>query len=195
LPAEVRDDAQRLLAGRNEIEGLIRDALAQPLSGLRTRIHGDYHLGQVLCTADDFVIIDFEGEPGRPIADRVLKRSALQDVAGMLRSFDYAAFAPLLNTFPGIELPESADRSTLALLSAKWNRWVSHTFLRAYLQEAGAANFLPQNPAETALLLRLHLLSKALFEISYELNNRPQWIRIPLAGILQLLDHPEGVLS
>ena len=195
LPAEVRDDAQRVLAGRNEIQGLIHDALAKPLSGLRTRIHGDYHLGQVLCTPDDFVIIDFEGEPGRPIADRVLKRSALQDVAGMLRSFDYAAFAPLLNTFPGVELPESADRPTLALLSAKWNRWVSQTFLRAYLQEAGADDFLPQNTAETALLLRLHVLSKALFEISYELNNRPPWIRIPLAGILQLLDHPEGVLS
>jgi trehalose synthase-fused probable maltokinase len=195
LPAEVRDDAQRLLAGRNEIQSFIHDALAKPLSGLRTRIHGDYHLGQVLCTADDFVIIDFEGEPGRPIADRVLKRSALQDVAGMLRSFDYAAFAPLLNTFPGVELPESADRATLTLLSAKWNRWVSQIFLRAYLQEAGSADFLPQNPVETALLLRLHVLSKALFEISYELNNRPPWIRIPLAGILQLLDHPEGVPS
>jgi trehalose synthase-fused probable maltokinase len=191
LSPDLREKAQTVLARSEEILAAIRKTLRSPLSGLRTRIHGDYHLGQVLCTADDFVIIDFEGEPGRPILDRVVKRSALQDVAGMLRSFQYAALGPLLGKIPGTEFP-SGDNSKLFVLAEHWNRWVSQSFLKAYFRASGSSGFLPQGASEIASLLRLNLMAKALFEISYELNNRPEWVRIPLAGVLQLLD-PSGV--
>jgi trehalose synthase-fused probable maltokinase len=185
------EKAQAVLARSPEILAAIRDTLRSPLSGLRTRIHGDYHLGQVLCTADDFVIIDFEGEPGRPIADRIVKRSALQDVAGMLRSFQYAALGPLVGKIPGVEFP-SGDNSKLFVVAEHWNRWVSKSFLKAYFRASGSSGFLPSGAREIASLLRLNLMAKALFEISYELNNRPAWAGIPLAGVLQLLD-PSGV--
>ena len=193
LSVDLQENAQAVLARNEEILDSIHQTLRRPLSGLRTRIHGDYHLGQVLCTANDFVIIDFEGEPGRPIADRVAKRSALQDVAGMLRSFHYAAAAPLLTTIAGVE-SAIGDRSKLFVLAEHWNRWASHSFLQAYFRAAGSAAFLPTSKPEIASLLRLNLMAKALFEISYELNNRPDWVRIPLSGVLQLLDQSDTVL-
>ena len=193
LSPDLQENAQAVLARTEEILDSIRETLRRPLSGWRTRIHGDYHLGQVLCTADDFVIIDFEGEPGRPIADRVVKRSALQDVAGMLRSFHYAAVAPLLTKLSGVESPDG-DSSKLFALAEHWNRWVSRSFLSAYFRATGSSTFLPASQSEIASLLRLNLMAKALFEISYELNNRPDWARIPLAGVLQLLDQSDTVL-
>jgi trehalose synthase-fused probable maltokinase len=193
LSPNLQQDAQAVLARNDEMLNSIHETLRGPLSGLRTRIHGDYHLGQVLCTADDFVIIDFEGEPGRPIADRVVKRSALQDVAGMLRSFHYAAVAPLLTNISGVHSPDG-DTSQLFVLAEHWNRWVSRSFLSAYFRVAGSSTFLPADKSEIASLLRLNLMAKALFEISYELNNRPDWLRLPLAGVLQLLDQSDAVL-
>lgn len=193
LSPDLQENAQAVLARNAEILDSIHETLRRPLSGLRTRIHGDYHLGQVLCTANDFVIIDFEGEPGRPIADRVVKRSALQDVSGMLRSFHYAAVAPLLTKLSGVESPDG-DNSKLFALAEHWNHWVSKSFLSAYFRVAGSSTFLPAGGSEIASLLRLNLMAKALFEISYELNNRPDWVRIPLAGVLQLLDQSDTVL-
>jgi trehalose synthase-fused probable maltokinase len=193
LPGELRHRAENVLGKEQEVLEIIRHTLSRPLSGLRTRIHGDYHLGQVLYATGDFVIIDFEGEPGRPISDRVVKRSALQDVAGMLRSFHYAAFASLLAPVRGADVPEG-DKSQLAVVAESWSRWVSTQFLSAYFESAGSADFLPKDRQEISSLLRLHLLAKALFELSYELNNRPEWVKIPLVGILRLLEYPDQFL-
>jgi maltose alpha-D-glucosyltransferase / alpha-amylase len=192
LHNDSREIARMVLGQEEEIMALIRASPSGEPSGLRIRIHGDYHLGQVLCAANDFVIIDFEGEPGRPISDRIVKRSALQDVAGMLRSFYYAAFAPLLAPVRGIEAP-LGDARQLSKLAEHWYRWVSSRFLRAYFESAASADFLPKDLNEIAELLRLHLMAKALFELSYELNNRPGWARIPLGGILNLLECPNAL--
>ena len=151
-----------------------------------TRIHGDYHLGQVLFTGSDFVIIDFEGEPARPLEERRKKRSPLQDVAGMLRSFHYAAYAPLLQK----EGSKDRRRKNCKLLGAwaqYWQKWVSAAFLKTYLEVSGNAIFIPKGREELALLLDVYLLDKAVYELGYELNNRPSWVRIPLDGISQLL--------
>jgi maltose alpha-D-glucosyltransferase / alpha-amylase len=172
------------------LEGAARHRF-QLLTGLKisatvTRIHGDYHLGQVLFTGSDFVIIDFEGEPARPLEERRKKRSPLQDVAGMLRSFHYAAYAPLLQQQTG----ESLTQEQLQVLghhARYWQKWVSAAFLKTYLEVSGNSNFIPQSGEELALLLDLYLLDKAVYELGYELNNRPSWVRIPLDGILQLL--------
>ncbi len=176
--------ARRVLEGA---PGLLKavDALpALKLSASRTRVHGDYHLGQVLRADDDFVILDFEGEPARSLAQRVAKQSPLKDVVGMLRSFDYAAFAALF-AFAG-DRPGVFDR--LAPWARSWRTWASAAFLREYLAAAAGAPFLPADRGHVARLLDALTLDKALYELLYELNNRPDWVRIPLQGIVALID-------
>jgi maltose alpha-D-glucosyltransferase/alpha-amylase len=148
----------------------------------RIRIHGDYHLGQVLKVRTDFVILDFEGEPARSLANRRAKQCALKDVAGMLRSFSYAAYASLLNYTA--RHPE--DIAKLEPWAQLWERSVAAEFLRAYRVTAEGSGFLPPERADFRNLLNIFLMDKALYEVLYELNSRPGWVRIPLLGILSL---------
>jgi maltose alpha-D-glucosyltransferase/alpha-amylase len=181
LPASVAPDARALIGRRDEVLARI-DALRTP-SGtiLKTRHHGDYHLGQVLLRRNDFVITDFEGEPARPIEERRRKHSPLRDVAGMVRSFSYAAGAALAKS---IESPE--DEAKLAPLAADWEAQTRATFLAAYDETARAAG-LYASDADFRAVLDLFELEKALYELRYELNNRPDWVRLPLAGIIRLV--------
>ena len=185
LPLELRDQAKDLTARQDEILQRYDAALLRPIRAMRTRIHGDYHLGQVLYTGSDFVIIDFEGEPARPLSERRVKRSPLQDVAGMLRSFHYAAFS--FQLAPSDEMTVSEMDKDVRRWAEGWYACVADRFLSAYLENARGACFIPPNHDELSTLLRVHLLEKAVYELGYELNNRPAWIAIPLAGISQLL--------
>jgi maltose alpha-D-glucosyltransferase/alpha-amylase len=190
LEAAERAEAEQLLGRENELIATFRSVLNMKISGFRIRCHGDYHLGQLLYTGREFVIIDFEGEPARPLSERRIKRSALRDVAGMLRSFHYAPHAVLLGQAPGtVVRPE--DVAAMEVAAGYWHRWVSAIFLKHYLETAAGARFLPRTPAELQILLRALLLEKACYEIVYELNNRPKWVGIPLRGALQLLDEAE----
>jgi maltose alpha-D-glucosyltransferase/alpha-amylase len=148
----------------------------------RIRIHGDYHLGQVLRVKTDFVILDFEGEPARPLAYRRAKQCPLKDVAGMLRSFSYAAYGTLINYTA--RRPE--DFARLEPWAQLWERFVAAEFLRAYRDTARGAQFLPANSVDFRKLLDVFLLDKALYEILYELNSRPGWVRIPMLGMMSL---------
>jgi len=186
LPLDQQGRAKRVSTQQTEIERRFQDALEKPIRATRTRIHGDYHLGQVLYTGSDFVIIDFEGEPARPLAERRTKRSPLQDVAGMLRSFHYAAFAPLLMSSDA-SAAVGRDVEELGAWAEVWNAAVADRFLASYFQTAGSAEYLPETREETQILLELHLLEKAVYELGYELNNRPSWVGIPLQGISKLL--------
>jgi maltose alpha-D-glucosyltransferase/alpha-amylase len=186
LPEAAQAEAQQVLDFEPELFRRFHSLLDHKISALRTRTHGDYHLGQVLYTGKDFVIIDFEGEPARPLKERRLKRSPIQDVAGMLRSFHYAAYAAFFEqAASGLVQPQS--QTTLEMWSRFWHTWVSVAFLKTYLQVANGAPFLPQSPAELRILLDAYLLEKAVYELGYELNNRPGWVKIPLQGILQTL--------
>jgi maltose alpha-D-glucosyltransferase/alpha-amylase len=156
--------------------------LDRRITAMRIRIHGDYHLGQVLYTGKEFVLIDFEGEPARSLASRRIKRSPLRDVAGMLRSFHYASYAPLVEEVGGSV--RTGDVKALEPWAVLWNRRVSASFLDGYLEAARAASFLPQAPEELSSMLAIFLLEKAIYELGYELNNRPAWIKLPLLGIL-----------
>jgi maltose alpha-D-glucosyltransferase/alpha-amylase len=149
------------------------------------RCHGDYHLGQVLDTGDDFVISDFEGEPTRTLAARRRRQSPLRDVAGMLRSFHYAALTALAHAAGH---PEGSPAAHLEPWASAWYERCSQGFLEAYFAEAGAAAFLPADAAERAELLALFMLEKAVYELGYEAGNRPEWLDIPLQGLTQLLD-------
>ena len=162
-------------------------AAADPTAaGKRIRIHGDYHLGQTLRAKADFVLLDFEGEPARTLAERRAKQSPLKDVAGMLRSFSYAAYAGL-NAFTQRRPPHGAsDVKALELWTQLWLNAVSTEYLRAYKATIGEMPRLIPEPAQAQQLLNAYLLEKALYELLYELNNRPTWVRIPLAGILAL---------
>jgi maltose alpha-D-glucosyltransferase/alpha-amylase len=153
----------------------------------RIRHHGDYHLGQVLFTGSDFMIIDFEGEPARPLSERRTKALALRDVAGMLRSFQYAAYAGLYGLIPSLPTdPDSAEK--IATCSGYWNALVSKLYLEAYFKEADSKPFVPSTADQRRLFLDAFLLQKALYEVEYELNNRPAWVGIPLRGILSLIE-------
>lgn len=152
------------------------------ITASRTRIHGDFHLGQVLWSEGDFYLIDFEGEPARPLDERRRKDSPMKDVAGMLRSFSYAAYAALFADSAG--RADEVDR--LEPWARAWQTWVGAAFLKGYLAAAGTPPFLPDDPVQRATLLDLFLIDKALYELKYELNNRPDWVRIPLRGLTEL---------
>jgi maltose alpha-D-glucosyltransferase / alpha-amylase len=158
----------------------------------RIRIHGDYHLGQVLHAGRDFVIIDFEGEPSRSPTERRIKRSALVDVAGIVRSFQYAAEAALRDHAERNRLPDDV-LGALAERSRAWRAWVTIRFLTGYLQEAGDEPFVPSDPDDRHALLSAYVLDKALYEVRYDLNHRPDWATIPLRGIAEMLDEPAAI--
>jgi maltose alpha-D-glucosyltransferase / alpha-amylase len=186
IPEALRADAEALLGREQEVQASIRRVLGGRITSDRLRGHGDYHLGQVLRTANDFLIIDFEGEPSRPLSQRRIKVSALRDVAGMLRSFQYAPEAVILGRAPGSVIrPE--DLSALEAAARFWYRWVSAAFLRGYLAESSKGSHLPKNREDIAILLDAYQMEKALYEIRYELNSRPDWVQIPIHGLLQLL--------
>ncbi|MBI4497437.1 MAG: putative maltokinase, partial [Chloroflexi bacterium] len=190
LPETTRAEAQRILSHEGAVFQRLRSILKRPIAAARIRCHGDYHLGQVLYTGKDFVIIDFEGEPARSLSERRLKRSPLRDVAGMLRSFHYAPHAALLGQATGVVFrPE--DEAVLEPWARCWHRWISAAFLKAYLKTAAGAPFLPKEPADLQVLLETYLLEKAMYEVRYELNSRPDWVRIPLQGILELVEATE----
>lgn len=153
---------------------------------VRIRYHGDYHLGQVLYTGSDFKIIDFEGEPARPLTQRRTKTLAMRDVAGMIRSFQYAGFAALFGQVSGVPTEPEA-MAAVESWSGYWSAWVSAAYLSAYFEEAGAGRFVARQPEERKILFDAFLIQKALYEVAYELNNRPDWLRIPLRGILSLM--------
>ena len=180
LPEAGRPDARRVLALEAQIAARFDVLLAQPIHALRSRIHGDYHLGQVLYTGSDFMLIDFEGEPARPLSERRMKRSPLQDVAGMLRSFHYAAYAAYFSLDQDGAPPPNLER-----WARFWHLWVSVAYLQTYMEVVRGAAFLPGSQEELKLLLDVYLVEKAVYELGYELNNRPDWVSIPLQGILQ----------
>jgi maltose alpha-D-glucosyltransferase/alpha-amylase len=185
LNESIVDNAALVLSRRIELFARARAiASATPTeAGQRIRIHGDYHLGQVLRSRNDYVILDFEGEPARSLAQRRAKQSPLKDVAGMLRSFSYAAYAAL-NTFAQ-RRPD--DAKNLEPWATFWQNAVSAEFLRAYRLTITESNpDLIPGPEQSQLLLNAYLLEKSLYELLYELDNRPMWVRIPLAGILAL---------
>jgi maltose alpha-D-glucosyltransferase / alpha-amylase len=182
LPEDAREDAHRVIELEPRIAAGLRSFLARRLKTYRIRVHGDYHLGQVLYTGHDFVIIDFEGEPTRTLYERRLKRLALRDVAGMLRSFDYASQAALRS-----ERIAADALPRLHRWARFWVESVSAAFIRSYLSTAGAAPFVPHPPEELEVQLTTMLLEKALYELRYELNMRPDWVRIPLRGIIDLV--------
>jgi maltose alpha-D-glucosyltransferase/alpha-amylase len=184
LPENARSHAAELLGMENRILSRFRAVLDRKITAMRLRVHGDYHLGQVLHTGKDFVILDFEGEPARPLIERRLKRSPLKDIAGMLRSFSYAASYALRS-----ETVRPEDRAGLETWSRYWKTWVSVAFVKSYLATTAQAGFLPKSRDEMKVLLDLFILEKAIYELAYELNNRPDWVAVSIQGIHEIMQN------
>ncbi len=185
FPADLQETAAQLIDRESEVLARFQQLTNHRIDAQNIRTHGDYHLGQVLYTGRDFVIIDFEGEPARAIGERRLKRSPMRDVAGMIRSFDYAAHSGNLGAGAWVR---EEDADLVSVWSRLWYRWVSGAFLRGYLDAACGAEFLPSNEGDLRVLLDAYLIEKAIYEIGYEMNNRPAWTAIPIRGILDLLE-------
>ncbi len=184
LPEMVQEDAQRFVLRENEILERFATITERKIDARKIRIHGDYHLGQVLFTGRDFVIIDLEGEPARTLSERRLKFSAFRDVAGMLRSFHYVIYGGFLERVA--IRPEDGEH--LEGWIKPWYTLVGGTFLSGYLNTVRDAPFVPRDREAIKTALEVFLLEKAVYEVGYEANNRPDWLPIPLAGIRFVLD-------
>ncbi|HSM44552.1 MAG TPA: putative maltokinase, partial [Acidimicrobiia bacterium] len=185
LRPEDAELVDRAVESEKEILDRLKAITEEKIKCDRIRIHGDLHLGQVLFTGNDFFIIDFEGEPQRPLSQRRLKRFALRDVAGMVRSYHYAMVMALEQVAEA-----GTGEDTYAVLD-EWanaiHSWLSASFLRGYLHTVEGSSIVPSDPAHVRLLLDALVVEKAAYELEYEVNNRPDWVRIPLIGILNTL--------
>ena len=190
LEEQARKEAEEVLAMKEDILDVLRRIYKRKIDVIKIRIHGDYHLGQVLFTGRDFVITDFEGEPARSYSERRLKRSPLRDVAGMVRSFHYAAYGSLLLD----DHIRKEDVDKLIPFVEQWYHYMSGFFMKAYLDTVKGSAFIPDNKEDLETLMTTFLLEKAIYELNYELNNRPGWVMIPLRGIKALMKKdPETV--
>jgi maltose alpha-D-glucosyltransferase/alpha-amylase len=181
LASPVRPAAERLLTMRRDLRDRIAELTPRASTFTKTRFHGDFHLGQLLVVEHDFVIVDFEGEPFRPVEERRRKHSPLRDVAGMLRSFSYAAAVALDEATED----RPVDRTRAGAHLTRWERETAGAFLAAYARAVRGASSYPVDADDVARLVELFVLEKALYEVRYELGSRPDWVRIPIAGLLE----------
>ncbi len=180
----IKELAEEILNYEKAIMDRFKTILKKKISSMKIRIHGDYHLGQVLYMGNDFVIIDFEGEPARSLSERRLKRSPFIDVAGMVRSFHYAAYFSLFKHF----LFKTDDIASLEPWLNLWYTYVGGAFINSYLEVTKDSSFMPDSSDDIEMLLKIFILEKAVYELGYELNNRPDWLIIPLKGIRYLME-------
>ncbi|MCF8108088.1 MAG: maltose alpha-D-glucosyltransferase [Desulfohalobiaceae bacterium] len=192
VPEKFQSGLQRILNLEQNIIKRFRPIRDHRLKSLRIRTHGDYHLGQVLYTGKDFMIMDFEGEPARSLSERRGKTSAIRDVAGMIRSFHYVSYASM---FEQEESGAPLEVQDMQAWRAYWYKWVSICFLQGYFQVCQDSPLLPQDPDELEILWDAYLLEKSMYELGYELNNRPGWVGIPIEGILEIMKTEEGETS
>jgi maltose alpha-D-glucosyltransferase / alpha-amylase len=188
LPDGQQTDVAALIRAKSKIVDRLSRLRDMPAAGLKTRIHGDYHLGQVLVAQDDVVIIDFEGEPARGLAQRRQKTSPLRDVAGMLRSFDYAAWSSIDH----MQARHEHLAADIRVRALQWRDEAIDDFLSAYWPIAIKAGLIPKDARLRDGLLDLFLIQKAAYEIGYEAANRPGWLSIPVRGLLALVTPKTG---
>ncbi|MBD2120759.1 maltose alpha-D-glucosyltransferase [Trichocoleus sp. FACHB-262] len=187
LSADVQPLAQSVCDLQEKALDSFQLILNQKITAMRTRCHGDYHLGQVLYTGKDFIIIDFEGEPNRTLSERRMKRSPLRDVAGILQSFYYAANQALRNEIEG-GLIHADNLALMEQWTEFWHGSVSATFLNTYLETAAHHPFVPQTEQELQVLLNAYLLEKAIYSLGHDLNHYPAQVEISLQRLLQLIN-------
>lgn len=177
LTDDAKSEAHHLLELKPELEHLLADIDVANIASKKMRVHGDYHLGQILVSGDKFKVTDFEGEPGRSYDERRLSQSILKDVAGMVRSFQYATYSDLMN---------EKEKPSMQRLGDIYHQ-MSDTYFDIYVNAIADTGLVPGSHHDSKTLLRLFLVEKALYELRYELNNRPDWTIIPVAGLVSII--------
>jgi maltose alpha-D-glucosyltransferase/alpha-amylase len=180
-----------MLAQRAGLRARLSALLPRNIDGLKIRHHGDFHLGQMLIVKDDIFIIDFEGEPRRPLEERRRKAPAARDAAGLIRSIDYSVTAALERALT----VAGDEQGKLAAALSDWRDRATEAFLAGYREAMTDHRLWPADPHAAADLLNFFLLEKAFYEIEYELAYRPDWLRVPLLGMLRILSEPASVAS
>ena len=183
IPESMTEEAREIMGMKNDILRRMKKIYSRKFESVKIRNHGDYHLGQVLFTGKDFYIIDFEGEPARSFSERRLKRSPMRDVAGMLRSFHYAAYSALFN----LTAVRQDDIDVLEKWAELWYHYISGIYIKTYIEALGETNLVPDNREDLKTMLDTYILEKAVYELNYELNNRPGWVIIPIKGIKYIM--------
>jgi maltose alpha-D-glucosyltransferase/alpha-amylase len=184
LPENVREEADEVLHLKDQVLKIFKRIFDHKITTMKIRNHGDFHLGQVLWTGKDFMIIDYEGEPARPYSERRLKRSPLRDVAGMIRSFHYASYSTVLQD----QYVNQRKEQNLQGWAEVWFHHISRFYLKGYFDQVKGEPFIPKDRGDVKILLETYLLEKAVYELNYELNNRPDWVIIPLRGIKSIIN-------
>ncbi|MGZ4789807.1 MAG: maltose alpha-D-glucosyltransferase, partial [Terriglobales bacterium] len=185
IGGDALNECRRLLDRENDLRASLLPLRDERISGMRLRIHGDLHLSQLQFTGNDVIIMNFDGDPTRSSTERRLKRSSLRDVACMVRSLHYVSYAVLFGQVPGIVA--GGDAQQLEKWADAWRTSMSATLVKSYFDAAGNSEFLPQTSKERRILLRTYMIEKCLKEIMHELEYRPNWLRIPVRGLLDLL--------
>jgi maltose alpha-D-glucosyltransferase/alpha-amylase len=191
LEGEPRASAEKLLLRERECLDIITRLADMPPPAAKTRHHGDFHLGQVLLERDDFILVDFEGEPARTLEERRIKKTPMRDVAGMIRSFDYASWVAVKT----LARENPGARDDLAEHARAWRELAVGAFRSAYVDAMAGCVSYPADPKLAERLLDLLLLEKALYEVAYETSNRPAWLTIPISGVIALLNEAQDTLD
>jgi len=185
VPDDIKEELEEVIARRQEVLDKYRRIYSKKLDVIKIRIHGNYHLGQVLFTGKDVVINDFGGDPGRRFSDRRLKRSPLRDVAAMIKSFRYAANEGIMET---MQVPKE-NIAELLPFADLWVHYMRGFFVKAYLETVKGSAFIPEDVHDLQMMLETYMLEKVFYDLNYELNNRPDWVRVPLRVLKLILDN------
>jgi maltose alpha-D-glucosyltransferase/alpha-amylase len=186
IGGDAQKECSNLLGHENDLWASLHPLRDERITGLRLRIHGDLHLSQLQFTGNDVIIMNFDGDPTRSLTERRIKRSSLRDLACMIRSLHYVSYAVLFGQVPGIVA--GADAQQLEKWAAAWRTYTSAVLVKSYFDAAGNRAFLPETQKERRILLRTYMIEKCLKEIMHELEYRPNWLRIPVRGLLDLLE-------
>ncbi|TBW29083.1 maltose alpha-D-glucosyltransferase [Gramella sp. KN1008] len=185
LPEDVREEAREVIGLKQEILKCFRNIYHHKISVMKIRTHGDYHLKQILWTGREYIMNSFEGDPSKSFSERRIRRSAMRDLAAMIRSLHYAAYSNILSA----EYAQQRKEGNLEEWAETWHYYISRLYIKAYLENAGNSDFVPKDPEDFKILMNTFLLEKALYELNFEIQNRPEWIIIPIRGIKAVIEH------
>ncbi len=185
LPEEIQSEAKEILDLKADILQCFKDIYDHKIPVMKIRTHGDYHLKQILWTGREYIMMSFEGDPSKSFSERRILRSAMRDLAAMIRSFHYVAYSSILSP----EYNQSRKEGNLEEWAEAWHYYISRLYLKGYYDKAGNSDFMPKDPEDFKILMHTFLLEKALFELNYEIKNRPEWTIIPIRGIKAIIDY------
>ena len=185
LPEDTAEEAREVLSMKNEILSCFRDIYDHKISVMKIRTHGDYHLKQILWTGREYIMNSFEGDPSKSFSERRIRRSAMRDLAAMIRSLHYAAYSNILSP----EYDQQRKEGNLEEWAETWHYYISRLYIKGYLDKAGSKDYVPKNKEDFKILMHTFLLEKALTELNFEIENRREWILIPLRGIKAILSY------